>query len=80
MFTVTVWAGPMKVGRKPEYPKKTPDDELQKIPHAKARRFKPQARLEPTQQYRWQSRKADVLTVTSRVAPSVGGRQEKQTC
>ena len=30
----------MKEGRKPEYPKKTPGDELQKMPHAKARRFK----------------------------------------
>ena len=39
---------PMKEGRKPEYPEKTPDDELQKMPHTKARRFKPQARLEQT--------------------------------
>ena len=39
----------MKEGRKPEYPGKTPDDELQKTPHTKARRFKPQARLEPAQ-------------------------------
>ena len=31
----------MKEGRKPEYPKKTPGDELQKMPHIKARRFKP---------------------------------------
>ena len=38
----------MKEGRKPEYPEKTPDDELQKMPHTKARKFKPQARLEPT--------------------------------
>ena len=37
----------MKEGRKAEYPEKTPHDELQKMPHAKARRFKPQARLEP---------------------------------
>ena len=37
----------MKEGRKPEYPEKTPGDELQKMPHATARRFKPQARLEP---------------------------------
>ena len=36
-------------GRKPEYPEKTPGDELQKMPHTKARRFKPQARLEPAQ-------------------------------
>ena len=28
--------------------KKTPADELQRKPHTKARRFKPQARLEPT--------------------------------
>ena len=35
----------MKEGRKLEYP----GDELQKMPHTKAQRFKPQARLEPTQ-------------------------------
>ena len=35
----------MKEGRKPE---KTPGDELQKMPHTKVQRFKPQARLEPT--------------------------------
>ena len=39
----------MKVGRKPEYPETTPGDELQKMPHPKARRFKPQARLKPVQ-------------------------------
>ena len=27
----------MEVERKPEYPEKTPDDELQKMPHTKAR-------------------------------------------
>ena len=37
----------MKVGRKPKYPEKTPNDELQNIPHIKARIFKPQPRLEP---------------------------------
>ena len=31
---------PMKVGRKPECPEKTTDDELQKMPHTKARKFK----------------------------------------
>ena len=36
----------MKAGRKPEYPEKTPDDELQKMPHTKARKFIPQPRLE----------------------------------
>ena len=30
-----------------EYPEKTPGDELQKMPHTKARRFKPQERLDP---------------------------------
>ena len=54
----------MKVGRKPEYLEKTPGDELQKMPHTEIQRFKPQARLEPTQQHWWQARKADVLTIT----------------
>ena len=39
----------MKEGRKPEYPEETPGDDLQKMPHTAARRFKPKARLEPTQ-------------------------------
>ena len=34
----------MKKGRKPEYPEKTPGDELQKMSHAKARKFKPPVR------------------------------------
>ena len=59
----------MKEGRKPEYPEKSPGDELLKMPHATARRFKPQARLEPAQKHWWQARKADTLTVTPRVAP-----------
>ena len=71
---------PMKEGRKPKCPEKTPGDELQKMPHTTARRFKPQARLKPAQQYWWQARKADILTVTPRVAPSIGGRLGKQTC
>ena len=37
----------MKEGRKPKYLEKTSDDELQKIPHTKARKFQPQPRLEP---------------------------------
>ena len=49
--------------------RKKPDDELQKLPHTTARRCKPQARLEPAQQHWWQARKADMLTVTPRVAP-----------
>ena len=48
--------------------KKNPDDELQKMPHTKARGFKPPARLEPVQWSWWQARKADVLTVAPRVA------------
>ena len=39
----------MKEGRKPEYPEKTPGDELQKMPHTTAQRLKFQARLEPAQ-------------------------------
>ena len=39
----------MKEGMKPEYPEKTPGDELQKMPNTKAQRCKPQARLEPAQ-------------------------------
>ena len=58
----------MKEGKKPEYPEKTPGDELQKMPHNKARRVKPLAILEPAQQHWWQAKKADVLTVTPRVA------------
>ena len=63
----------MKEGRKPEYPEKTPGDELQKMPHrpTTARRFKPQARLKPAQQHWWQARKADMLTVTPCVTPYI---------
>ena len=64
----------MKEGRKPECPEKTPGDELQKMPHTTARRFKPQARLEPAQWHWWQARKADVLTVTPRVDHYNGDR------
>ena len=64
------WLKPLndEGGRKPEYPEKTPDDELQKMPHTKTRKFKPQPRLEPAFQNWWQTRKADVLTITSRIA------------
>ena len=58
----------MKEGRKPEYPEKTPGDELQKMSHTKAGRFKPQARLELVQQHWRQAMKTDVLTATPRVA------------
>ena len=39
----------MKEGRKLEHPEKTPGDEPQKMPHTKAQRIKPQARLKPAQ-------------------------------
>ena len=39
----------MKEGRKPEYAGKNPVDELQKLLHTRARKFKSQARLEPAQ-------------------------------
>ena len=37
---------PMKEGRKPEHPEKTPDNEFQKMSHGKDRKFKPQLRPE----------------------------------
>ena len=70
----------MKKGRKLEYPEQTPDNELQKMPHTKAQKSKPQPRLEPTLEHWWQARKADVLTITPHIAPSIGGRLEKQAC
>ena len=39
----------MKEGRKPWYQEKTSDDELHKMSYTKARKLKPQARLEPAQ-------------------------------
>ena len=41
------------------------------MPHTKAQKFKPEPRLKPTLKYWWQARKADVLTITSHVAPNV---------
>ena len=34
-------------GEETEVPGENPDDELQKMPHTKVRKFKPQPRLEP---------------------------------
>ena len=34
----------MKDRRKPEYPEKTPGDELQKMPRSEVRKFKPDTR------------------------------------
>ena len=49
--------------RKPQYLEKPLDDELQKMPHTKARKSKPQARLELALKHCWQGRKGDVLTI-----------------
>ena len=59
----------MKEGRNAEYPEKTPDDELQKMSHTKAKKFKPQPRLELALKHWWQARKTGVLTMSPRVAP-----------
>ena len=71
----------MKEGRKPEYPEKTPGDELRK----NATHYSPKIQIPSETRTRavagwWQARKADVLTVTPRVAPSIGDRLGKQTC
>ena len=55
-------------GEETGVPEKTPYDELQKMPHTKVRRFKPQPRLEPALWYWWQARKADAPALTPRVA------------
>ena len=49
LYFIGVTIKPMEEARKPEYPEKTPGDELQQMPHTTARRFQPQARLEPAQ-------------------------------
>ena len=53
------------------YPEKAPNDELQKMPHTRAPKFKAQPRLEPLLQHRWQAlaMKAVVLTIAPRVSP-----------
>ena len=68
----------MKEGRKPEYPERTPGDELQKTLLTKTRKLKPQASLEPAQKHWWQVRKADVQTVTPRVASLVHEEKRKR--
>ena len=62
----------MKEGRRQEHPEKATDDELQKMPHTKARKFKPQSKLEPALLQWWQARKAHVQTITPRVAQYPG--------
>ena len=80
LFSFILLTEPLKEGRKPEYQEKTPGDELQKMPHTKPRRFKPQARLEPAQWHWWQARKADALIITSRVAHTSPIPKASQGC
>ena len=57
----------MKEGRKPEYPEKTPDDELQKMPNTKKPEdSSPKQDPNPAQQHWLLAGKANVLTVTPR--------------
>ena len=55
---------------KPECLENAPNDELQKMSPTKARKFKPQPRLEPALKHWWQARKVHVLTITPHVAPT----------
>ena len=57
--------------RKPEFPEKDPEDQLQEMPHAEVRKFKPQPGPGPALQQWWQALdgQADPLTIISRVAP-----------
>ena len=55
---------PMKEGRKPQHPEKSPGNKVQNMPYTKAGRFMPQARLKPAQYHWWQTRKADMQTIT----------------
>ena len=57
----------MTEGRKPEYPEKTHDDELQKMMHTKAQNFMPQPRLKPALVAGYESRSANHYTTHSLV-------------
>ena len=64
----------MKEGRRLEYLEKNSVDRLQKMPHTKAPKFKPQTqkfkprpRLEPVLLHWWWARKAHMLTITPRI-------------
>ena len=48
---------------------KTPDDELQKMQHTKARKFNPQTRFKLSLSHWWQGSKADMLTTAPYVPP-----------
>ena len=61
----------MKEERKLEYPKRALHDELQKMPNAKAPKFKPRPRLKPAFQRKWQALagKANVLSFAYQASP-----------
>ena len=60
----------MKEGRKPEYPEKTPGDELQKMPPYYSPKIQaPSETRTPHNSIGGRLEKVDVLTVTLRVAP-----------
>ena len=50
-------------------PGENPDDELQKMQHTKARKFKPQPRFKLSLSHWWQGRTADMLTTTPFASP-----------
>ena len=58
----------MKEGRKPEYPEKTPGDELQKMPQGHED-SSPKRDSNPRSSIGGRLGKQDMLTVTPRVAP-----------
>ena len=60
----------MKEGRKLEYPKKTPGDELRKCHILQPEDSSPKRYSNPRSSIGGQARKADMLTVTPRVAQS----------
>ena len=66
-----------EVGEETGVPGETPCDGLQKMSHTKARRFKPQARLEPALLHWWQASKADMLTVTTTRHPMCASETTK---
>ena len=49
----------MEEGRKSEYPEKSPDDEIQKMPHTKSQNSSPDRDSNP---HWWHARKTDMLS------------------
>ena len=76
---------PMEEGRKPEYPEKTPGDELQKMPYMQPKDSSPKRDSNPHSSIGGRPVKADMLTVTPRVASYIGkhdwgGRNSTADC